>query len=95
MYRDLGVVVDCDLRFHSHVSVVVGRAASLMRDLLKSTVCRSKPFMVTLFTTHIRPLIEYCSSVWNVGYLQDSRRLESADEMDEGSFWGGFSSVWS
>ena len=24
-YRDLGVVVDCSLRFHVHVNIVVGR----------------------------------------------------------------------
>ena len=76
-YRDLGVVVDCSLRFHVHVNIVVGKAGGLMGDLLRSTVCRSKDFMVSLFVSHIRPLIDYCSCVWNVGYLADVRRLES------------------
>ena len=76
-YRDLGVIVDHDLKFHSHVNVVVGRASSLIRDLLRATVCRTRDFMVTLFTTHVRPMIDYCSAVWNVEYLADARRLES------------------
>ena len=33
--------------------------------------------MVSLFVVHIRPIIEYCSSVWNVGYMGDIRLLES------------------
>jgi len=76
-YRDLGVVIDSSLRFHAHVNVVVGRVGGLMGDLLRSTVCRSKEFMLSLFVSHIRPLIDYCSCVWNVGYLVDLRRLES------------------
>ena len=33
--------------------------------------------MLTLFVAHVRPLIDYCSCLWNVGYLGDVRRLES------------------
>ena len=33
--------------------------------------------MLALFISHIRPLLDYCSCVWNVGYLSDVRRLES------------------
>ena len=76
-FRDLGVIVDSRLRFHQHIRMVYGRTSAMMGDLLRSTVCRSADFMVTLFISHIRPTIEYCSSVWNVGYLLDVRKLES------------------
>ena len=33
--------------------------------------------MVSLFVSHIRPIIDYCSTVWNVGFLGDARRLEA------------------
>ena len=32
--------------------------------------------MVTLFVSHIRPLLDYCSSVWNMEYVGDLRKLE-------------------
>ena len=32
--------------------------------------------MLTLYVSHIRPIIEYESCVWNVRYLDDERRLE-------------------
>ena len=74
-YHDLGVIIDPSLKFHLHVNSVVGRAGLLMGDLLRSTVCRTKEFM-----SHIRPLLDYCSCVWNVGYLVDLRRLESVQK---------------
>ena len=52
------MLVDSGFKFHRHVDFIVGRAGSMMNNLLRSTVCRSIGFMVTLWVTHIRPLIE-------------------------------------
>ena len=76
-YKDLGVIVDPKLRFHDHVDFVVGRTSSMINNLLRSTVCRSSFFMTTLWVSHVRPLVEFNSCVWNVGYLCDTKRLES------------------
>ena len=75
--RDLGIMVDSKLRFHVHIDGIVGKVGAMMSNLLRSTICRSKEFMVKLWVSHIRPLMEYGSCVWNVGYLGDVRRLES------------------
>ena len=45
-------------------------------SFLKSTVCRSPDFMTFLLTTHIRPILEYCSCLWHTGYITDLRLLE-------------------
>lgn len=74
---DLGVVVDDSLKFHDHVQRTAHKAGGLAQNLLKCTVCRSREFMLQLLVTHIRPVIEYCSCVWNTGYHQDVRLLES------------------
>ena len=76
-HRDLGVIIDVNLKFHSHIRSIVNHAAGLASNLLKSTICRSAKFMVTLFIAHIRPLIDYCSPLWNLEYLTDTRMLES------------------
>jgi len=34
-------------------------------------VCRTREFLATLFESHIRPLLDYCSSVCNLGYRGD------------------------
>lgn len=76
-HKDLGVLVDSCLRFHPHIRSVVNKAAGMSANFLKSTLCRSQVFMQTLYKTHIRPLLEYASCVWNTGFLGDLRLLES------------------
>ena len=76
-HRDLGVLVDRSLKFHTHINEIVRKATGLSNQLLRCTVNRSEQFMVTLFVSHIRPLLDYCSSVWNLGYLADVHKLES------------------
>ena len=74
---DLGVLIDTSLKFHDHIRTVAHKAGGLAYSFLKSTVCRSPQFMLFLLTTHIRPVIEYCSCVWRTGFVQDLKLLEN------------------
>ena len=74
--KDLGIVVDTDLKFHAHIHAICHKAGGLAQNFLKSTVSRSPEFMIFLLKTYIRPILEYCSSLWNTEYLQDLRLLE-------------------
>ena len=76
-HKDLGVTIDSSLRFHLHIRSIVNKASGLSANLLRSTLCRSPDFMVSLYKTHIRPLLEYSSCAWNTGYIGDLRMLES------------------
>ena len=75
-HRDLGVLVDSSLRFHPHIAEIVRKSSGLANQIIRSTVCRSPKFMVTLFISHLRPILDYCSTVWNYGYLGDLKKLE-------------------
>ena len=77
VFRDLGVLVDSSLKFHLHVREVFCKANGVANNILKSTVCRTPEFMIQVFTTHIRPIIDFCSALWNTGYVGDLRLLES------------------
>jgi hypothetical protein len=70
-HRDLGVLIDNWSKFHEHIRVTVSKASGLTNGLLRSTVCRSADFMISLFISYIRPILDYCCCVWNVGYLGD------------------------
>ena len=76
-HSDLGVVVDSCLKFHLHILSTAQKAGGLAQSILKATVCRSPEFMLTLLTTHIRPILEYCSCLWHTGYISDIKTLES------------------
>ena len=75
-HSDLGVTIDQDLKFHSHVSKKVGMVNNLTTNLLSSTLSRSPNFIMNVYRSHVRPLLEYASPLWNVGYLGDVRKLE-------------------
>ena len=76
-HRDLGVVVDSVLKFHDHIRQAANKAGGVMNNLLKSTVCRSPDFMKKLFVSDVRPIIDFASQVWNLGYIEDMKMLES------------------
>ena len=76
-HSDLGVIVDSSLKFHQHIMRTAQKAGGLAQNILKATVCRTPEFMLTLFTTHIRPILEYCSCLWHTGYVGDIKALES------------------
>ena len=68
--------MDNKLRFHAHIRSIANKSRSLVNQLLRGTVCRSRKFMITLFISHIRPLMDFSARLWNVGYLSDTRMLE-------------------
>ena len=75
---DLGITVDRNLKFHGYIKNRVNIAGALTNNILSSTVCRERDFLLTLFTTHVRPQLEYGSVLWNQGYITDNRLLEKA-----------------
>ena len=80
-HKDLGVLVDSSLRFHLHIKSIVSKASGLSANLLRSTKCRTRSFMVSLLISHIRPLLEFASCVWNTGFIGDLHLLESVQRM--------------
>ena len=75
-HKDLGITVDNSLKFHLHTANTARKASGLAGNLLRSTVCLSREFMVTLFVSHIRPILDYCSCLWNLGFEGDLSMLE-------------------
>ena len=63
--RDLGVVVDNKLLFNQHIANVVHKAHIRSRLILRSFSSRDCNILMKAFVTYVRPLLEYCSSVWS------------------------------
>ena len=80
-HTDLGVTIDDNLKFHEHVRVAARKAGAVAHNFLKATVCREPDFMIHILVTHIRPVLEYASVVWNTGYREDARRLEAVQRL--------------
>ena len=74
---DLGVTVDSNMRFDKHINKMVTKAhqrAALISRCFKS---KKSDVLFRAFTVYVRPILEYCSAVWNPGYLCDVNKIES------------------
>ena len=63
------MTIDRSLKFHAHVRVIVRMGGGMANNVLSCTVARNEDFMMNVYRSHIRPLMDFAASVWNVGYI--------------------------
>ena len=57
------MLVYVKLKYHGHVQSIVRIAGGMLGELLLATVCHSPSFMVSLFVSHVRPIMNFCCCV--------------------------------
>ena len=65
MEKDLGIYVDNQLLFESHINIIMKKANSLLGMIRRSFVYLDKEMFKQLFITVVRPHLEYAAPVWN------------------------------
>ena len=76
-FKDLGVVVDDNLKFTSHINHVVAKASARACLIHKCFVSRDVHTLTRAYKPLIRPLLEYASCVWSPGYTTSIKLIES------------------
>ena len=74
--RDLGVLIDNKLDFGKHIKTIVGKANKVLGMIRVSFECINIPMMYNLYTSLVRPLLEYCVQVWSPYKRKDIILLE-------------------
>ena len=74
--RDLGVYIDEELKFHDHVSKAVAKASRLLGLIRATFTCLDNVTMPRLFTTMVRPHLEYGNVIWHPRFRRDSVEIE-------------------
>jgi len=74
---DLGVIIDSKLRFNKHIANIVSKAHSRAALIRRCFKYRDPCLLFRAFTVFVRPLLEYCSPVWNPHYHCDIDKIES------------------
>lgn len=74
--KDLGVYVDEDLKFHDHVTKTVNKASRMLGLIRATFTCLDKNTVPRLFTTMVRPHLEYGNVIWHPRYRRDSLEIE-------------------
>ena len=74
--KDLGILFDHQLKFHSHTTDVTAKANHLLGLIRRSFDHLDSDMLVKLFVTLVRPTLEYCNSVWGPSCILDQRKIE-------------------
>ena len=74
----MGVTIDKHLSFSSHCSNVSKKAKVICNLILKSFVYqKSSVILMKAFNTYVKPILEYCTVVWNPFLIKDIKTIET------------------
>ena len=74
---DLGVLVDCELKFTAHINKITSRALNRANLIHKCFLSKDASTLVKAFKIYVRPVLEYCSPVWSPRLIKDIQRIEA------------------
>lgn len=74
--KDLGVLVDKNLNFKSHISKKISKANSMLYLIKNSFKFLDKQIFTMLYKSLVRPHLEYVSPVWNPITSREIKKLE-------------------
>ena len=75
--RDLGVIIDNELKFHVHTAAAVKKANQVLGIFKRSYCTRNADTVSTLYKVMVRPLFEYGNVIWGPHYRMDMKSVES------------------
>ena len=75
--KDLGVYVDNKLSFHQHVNTSVNKATRILGIIKRTFTSRSKNIIKRLYTTLVRPILEYGNAPRTAQYAGDMDKIEN------------------
>ena len=74
--KDLGVTIDSDLKFQAHVSKAVNKASRMLGLVRATFTCIDETTLPKLFTSMVRPHLEYGNVIWSPRYRRESVEIE-------------------
>ncbi len=75
--KDLGVVMDKNLKFVAHIQTVVKKANRMLGVIKRTFKYIDKEVFLNLYKAIVRPHLEYASNVWSVIYKKDATLIEN------------------
>ena len=75
--KDLGIVVDHSLKFHLQTNTVIRKANQLLSVIKRSFSYLDSQTFLLLYKTMVRPILEYCNTVWGPHYKMDQDAIEN------------------
>jgi len=74
--KDMGITIDCSLKFHSHTAIVTTKANRILAVIKKSFEYLNTNMLPQLYKSFIRPILEYGNIVWGPQFILDQQSVE-------------------
>lgn len=75
--RDLGILLDSELRFDTHIDKITSKAFKTLGFILRNTKeFRQPDSIILLYNALVRSCLEYCCVAWNPHYKKYIDRIE-------------------
>ena len=75
--KDLGVIINKDLKFQHHIAESVKKANRKLGLIRRSFSCLDKEIFTNLYKSIVRPNLEYGCTIWSVIYKKEAITLEN------------------
>ena len=75
--KDLGIIIDNQLKFHSYVSSISSKARKLLALIRQSFIYFDKETFPYLYKSIVWPTLEYGNLIWGPFYLLDQQKIEN------------------
>jgi hypothetical protein len=74
--RDLGITVSDTLSFSIHCADVAKRGMLRVNVIYASFLCRNRNFLLRMFITFARPILEFATEIWSPFFVKDIDLIE-------------------
>ena len=75
-HKNLGILFDNQLKFHSYTANISNKANQLLGLIRRSFDHVDSNMLSKLFTSMVRPTLEYYNSIWGPSFILDQRKIE-------------------
>ena len=75
--RDLGILVDDNLKFNSHINEILKRSNQRANLIHRTFLSGNQSPLITAYKVYVRPLLEYNSIIWSPSQIGLISNIES------------------